>query len=181
MACNDRLCLAKFCFLPSSCEDGRGNGKSEGGGWPYGILVPANQKGSRRPGSPPAQTSPVLPAPRRCFCVDCLNALVGRGAAEAARKEEPWSCYMCQPQKRYGLLLRRHDWATRLKEFFTSEKGQEYVSEPEREARLCRPAVGGAGDGPRGTRGGFLFPPTPLRALPLVPSLMRKGCSVWGS
>uniref|UniRef100_A0ABM5G4W5 DNA (cytosine-5-)-methyltransferase n=1 Tax=Pogona vitticeps TaxID=103695 RepID=A0ABM5G4W5_9SAUR len=62
----------------------------------------------------------------RCFCVDCLNTLVGRGAADAARKEEPWSCYMCQPQKRYGLLLRRHDWTTRLKEFFTNEKGQEY-------------------------------------------------------
>ncbi|KAH0619331.1 hypothetical protein JD844_019351 [Phrynosoma platyrhinos] len=62
----------------------------------------------------------------RCFCVDCLNALVGRGAADAARKEEPWSCYMCQPEMRYGLLLRRHDWNTRLKEFFTNESGQEY-------------------------------------------------------
>ncbi|XP_042321822.1 DNA (cytosine-5)-methyltransferase 3B isoform X1 [Sceloporus undulatus] len=62
----------------------------------------------------------------RCFCVDCLNALVGRGAADAARNEEPWSCYMCQPQTRYGLLLRRHDWNMRLKEFFTNERGQEY-------------------------------------------------------
>ncbi|KAM6457894.1 DNA (cytosine-5)-methyltransferase 3B [Liasis olivaceus] len=61
-----------------------------------------------------------------CFCVDCLNTLVGRGSAEAARKEEPWSCYMCQPQQRYGVLLRRHDWNTRLKGFFTNEDGQEY-------------------------------------------------------
>uniref|UniRef100_H9GFQ9 DNA (cytosine-5-)-methyltransferase n=1 Tax=Anolis carolinensis TaxID=28377 RepID=H9GFQ9_ANOCA len=62
----------------------------------------------------------------RCFCVDCLNTLVGRGAADAAREEEPWSCYMCQPQKQHGLLQRRHDWNTRLKEFFTNERGQEY-------------------------------------------------------
>ncbi|ETE65324.1 DNA (cytosine-5)-methyltransferase 3B, partial [Ophiophagus hannah] len=61
-----------------------------------------------------------------CFCVDCLNTLVGRGTAEAARKEEPWNCYMCRPQQRYGILLRRRDWNTRLKEFFTSEEGQEY-------------------------------------------------------
>ncbi|XP_061486762.1 DNA (cytosine-5)-methyltransferase 3B [Rhineura floridana] len=62
----------------------------------------------------------------RCFCVDCLNALVGRGTADIAIKEEPWSCYMCQPPRRYGLLQRRHDWSTRLKDFFTNEKGQEY-------------------------------------------------------
>ncbi|XP_039174839.1 DNA (cytosine-5)-methyltransferase 3B isoform X2 [Crotalus tigris] len=61
-----------------------------------------------------------------CFCVDCLNTLVGRGTAEAARKEEPWKCYVCRPQQRYGVLLRRQDWTTRLKEFFTSEEGQEY-------------------------------------------------------
>uniref|UniRef100_A0A670YYR8 DNA methyltransferase 3 beta n=1 Tax=Pseudonaja textilis TaxID=8673 RepID=A0A670YYR8_PSETE len=61
-----------------------------------------------------------------CFCVDCLNTLVGRGTAEAARKEEPWNCYMCRPQQRYGVLLRRRDWNTRLKEFFTNEEGQEY-------------------------------------------------------
>ncbi|XP_032073212.1 DNA (cytosine-5)-methyltransferase 3B [Thamnophis elegans] len=61
-----------------------------------------------------------------CFCVDCLNTLVGRGTAEAARKEEPWSCYMCRPPQRYGVLLRRRDWNTRLKDFFTSEEGQEY-------------------------------------------------------
>uniref|UniRef100_A0A670IE75 DNA (cytosine-5-)-methyltransferase n=1 Tax=Podarcis muralis TaxID=64176 RepID=A0A670IE75_PODMU len=62
----------------------------------------------------------------RCFCVDCLNLLVGRGAADAARKEDPWSCYMCQPQERHGVLQRRGDWNTRLKEFFTDEKGLEY-------------------------------------------------------
>ncbi|XP_053100851.1 DNA (cytosine-5)-methyltransferase 3B [Hemicordylus capensis] len=62
----------------------------------------------------------------RCFCVDCLNALVGQGAADEAKQEEPWSCYMCQPQKRYGVLQRREDWNTRLKEFFTNDQGQDY-------------------------------------------------------
>uniref|UniRef100_A0A8D2L2D3 PHD-type domain-containing protein n=1 Tax=Varanus komodoensis TaxID=61221 RepID=A0A8D2L2D3_VARKO len=63
----------------------------------------------------------------RCFCVDCLDALVGRGSAEAAREEEPWSCFMCQPQRRHGVLQRRQDWSARLKEFFTSESGREYA------------------------------------------------------
>ncbi|XP_066480841.1 DNA (cytosine-5)-methyltransferase 3B [Tiliqua scincoides] len=62
----------------------------------------------------------------RCFCVDCLDALVGPGAADAAKEQEPWSCYVCQPQKRYGVLQRREDWNMRLKEFFTNVQGQEY-------------------------------------------------------
>uniref|UniRef100_A0A8D2L240 PHD-type domain-containing protein n=1 Tax=Varanus komodoensis TaxID=61221 RepID=A0A8D2L240_VARKO len=76
----------------------------------------------------------------RCFCVDCLDALVGRGSAEAAREEEPWSCFMCQPQRRHGVLQRRQDWSARLKEFFTSESGREYVR-----GRQARAAAGEPG------------------------------------
>ncbi|KAF7248697.1 DNA (cytosine-5)-methyltransferase 3B, partial [Varanus komodoensis] len=78
----------------------------------------------RVPGRAGACISSALAA--RCFCVDCLDALVGRGSAEAAREEEPWSCFMCQPQRRHGVLQRRQDWSARLKEFFTSESGREY-------------------------------------------------------
>ncbi|PKU33890.1 hypothetical protein llap_15807 [Limosa lapponica baueri] len=35
---------------------------------------------------------------------------------------------MCQPQKSYGVLQRRQDWNTRLQDFFTSDKGQEYAA-----------------------------------------------------
>ncbi|XP_067410062.1 DNA (cytosine-5)-methyltransferase 3B isoform X2 [Emydura macquarii macquarii] len=62
----------------------------------------------------------------RCFCVECLEVLVGRGTSAKAKEQEPWSCYMCQPQKCYGVLQRRQDWNTRLQDFFTSDKGQEY-------------------------------------------------------
>nr|XP_056700914.1 DNA (cytosine-5)-methyltransferase 3B [Euleptes europaea] len=62
----------------------------------------------------------------RCFCVDCLEALVGSGSSAAAKEQEPWSCYMCQPQKCFGVLQRRHDWNMRLNEFFTSDQEQEY-------------------------------------------------------
>ncbi|KAM9260303.1 LOW QUALITY PROTEIN: DNA (cytosine-5)-methyltransferase 3B [Cariama cristata] len=64
----------------------------------------------------------------RCFCVECLEVLVGRGTSAKAKEQEPWNCYMCQPQRSYGVLLRRQDWNTRLQDFFTSDKGQEYAA-----------------------------------------------------
>ncbi|NXP18193.1 DNM3B methyltransferase, partial [Scytalopus superciliaris] len=64
----------------------------------------------------------------RCFCVECLDVLVGRGTSAKAREQEPWNCYMCQPQQNYGMLQRRQDWNTRLLDFFTSDKGQEYAA-----------------------------------------------------
>uniref|UniRef100_A0A2K5QV71 DNA (cytosine-5)-methyltransferase 3B n=1 Tax=Cebus imitator TaxID=2715852 RepID=A0A2K5QV71_CEBIM len=33
----------------------------------------------------------------RCFCVECLEVLVGTGTAAEAKLQEPWSCYMCLP------------------------------------------------------------------------------------
>ncbi|KAM6112834.1 LOW QUALITY PROTEIN: DNA (cytosine-5)-methyltransferase 3B [Pterocles gutturalis] len=63
----------------------------------------------------------------RCFCVECLEVLVGRGTSAKAKEQEPWNCYMCQPQQSYGVLQRRQDWNTRLQDFFTSDKGQEYA------------------------------------------------------
>lgn len=63
----------------------------------------------------------------RCFCVECLEVLVGRGTSAKAKEQEPWNCYMCQPAGTYGVLQRRQDWSTRLQDFFTSDKGQEYV------------------------------------------------------
>ncbi|NWQ82054.1 DNM3B methyltransferase, partial [Columbina picui] len=64
----------------------------------------------------------------RCFCVECLEVLVGRGTSAKAKEQEPWNCYMCQPEGSYGVLQRRQDWSTRLQDFFTSDKGQEYAA-----------------------------------------------------
>ncbi|OWK56607.1 DNA (cytosine-5)-methyltransferase 3B [Lonchura striata] len=64
----------------------------------------------------------------RCFCVECLDVLVGRGTSSRVKEQEPWNCYMCQPQQNHGVLQRRQDWNTRLQDFFTSDKGQEYAA-----------------------------------------------------
>uniref|UniRef100_A0A8C6E1Y1 DNA (cytosine-5)-methyltransferase 3B n=1 Tax=Moschus moschiferus TaxID=68415 RepID=A0A8C6E1Y1_MOSMO len=62
----------------------------------------------------------------RCFCVECLEVLVGSGTAAEAKLQEPWSCYMCLPQRCHGILRRRKDWSVRLQAFFTSDPGLEY-------------------------------------------------------
>uniref|UniRef100_A0A8C9UIP3 DNA (cytosine-5-)-methyltransferase n=1 Tax=Spermophilus dauricus TaxID=99837 RepID=A0A8C9UIP3_SPEDA len=51
----------------------------------------------------------------RCFCVECLEVLVGKGTAEDAKLQEPWS-----------FLRRWKDWNVRLQTFFTSDPGLEY-------------------------------------------------------
>lgn len=53
--------------------------------------------------------------------------LVGRGTSGRVKEQEPWNCYMCQPQQNHGVLQPRQDWSTRLQDFFTSDKGQEFV------------------------------------------------------
>ncbi|XP_041112474.1 DNA (cytosine-5)-methyltransferase 3B-like isoform X1 [Polyodon spathula] len=64
----------------------------------------------------------------RCFCVDCLDILVGPGASENAKVLDPWRCYMCQPVQQYGALKQRHDWSIKLQEFFVNDNGQEFES-----------------------------------------------------
>ncbi|KAI6072082.1 DNA (cytosine-5)-methyltransferase 3A isoform X1 [Aix galericulata] len=62
----------------------------------------------------------------RCFCVECVDLLVGPGAAQAAIKEDPWNCYMCGHKGIYGLLRRREDWPSRLQMFFANNHDQEF-------------------------------------------------------
>ncbi|XP_005384921.1 PREDICTED: DNA (cytosine-5)-methyltransferase 3B isoform X4 [Chinchilla lanigera] len=62
----------------------------------------------------------------RCFCVECLEVLVGAGTAAEAKLQEPWSCYMCLPQRCHGVLRRRKDWNVRLQAFFTSDSNLDY-------------------------------------------------------
>ncbi|XP_029329857.1 DNA (cytosine-5)-methyltransferase 3B isoform X3 [Mus caroli] len=66
----------------------------------------------------------------RCFCVECLEVLVGAGTAEDAKLQEPWSCYMCLPQRCHGVLRRRKDWNMRLQDFFTTDPDLEEFQEP---------------------------------------------------
>ncbi|TNM95805.1 hypothetical protein fugu_016888 [Takifugu bimaculatus] len=64
----------------------------------------------------------------RCFCVECVDLLVGPGAAHAAIKEDPWNCYMCSQKGVFGLLARRIDWPSRLQHFFANNHEQDFVS-----------------------------------------------------
>lgn len=58
---------------------------------------------------------------------------MGTGTAEDAKLQEPWSCYMCLPQRCHGVLRRRKDWNMRLQDFFTTDPDlEEFVSH-----RLC--------------------------------------------
>ncbi|XP_060939021.1 DNA (cytosine-5)-methyltransferase 3A isoform X2 [Limanda limanda] len=62
----------------------------------------------------------------RCFCVECVDLLVGQGAACAAIKEDPWNCYMCGQKGVFGLLERRSDWPCRLQLFFANNHDQDF-------------------------------------------------------
>nr|XP_046268743.1 DNA (cytosine-5)-methyltransferase 3A isoform X3 [Scatophagus argus] len=62
----------------------------------------------------------------RCFCVECVDLLVGQGAAHAAIKEDPWNCYMCSQKGVFGLLVRRSDWPSRLQHFFANNHDQDF-------------------------------------------------------
>ncbi|XP_013767161.1 DNA (cytosine-5)-methyltransferase 3A isoform X2 [Pundamilia nyererei] len=62
----------------------------------------------------------------RCFCVECVDLLVGQGAAHAAIKEDPWNCYMCGQKGVFGLLERRSDWPSRLQHFFANNHDQDF-------------------------------------------------------
>nr|XP_055042689.1 DNA (cytosine-5-)-methyltransferase 3 alpha a [Misgurnus anguillicaudatus] len=62
----------------------------------------------------------------RCFCVECVDLLVGAGSAQAAIQEDPWNCYMCSSRNVLGLLRRRDDWTSRLQLFFANNHDQDF-------------------------------------------------------
>nr|XP_009667913.1 PREDICTED: DNA (cytosine-5)-methyltransferase 3B [Struthio camelus australis] len=107
-------------FEGGLCQTCRVSAAQLGEGW---AQAP---QGAAFPGGVLGVTSTRRCGLGRCFCVECLEVLVGRGTSAKAKEQEPWNCYMCQPQKSYGVLQRRQDWNTRLQDFFTSDKGQEY-------------------------------------------------------
>ncbi|KAI4884077.1 hypothetical protein NFI96_030674 [Prochilodus magdalenae] len=66
----------------------------------------------------------------RCFCKDCLNVLVGPETFDKLKDVDPWSCYICLPPKKYGVLKLRSDWSVRVQEFFANNSAFEF--EPHR-------------------------------------------------
>ncbi|KAK7128668.1 hypothetical protein R3I94_017036 [Phoxinus phoxinus] len=66
----------------------------------------------------------------RCYCVDCLDILVGEGTFDRLKNVDPWTCYLCAPESSSGALKPRHDWSIRVQEFFANNSAMEF--EPHR-------------------------------------------------
>ncbi|XP_039591495.1 DNA (cytosine-5)-methyltransferase 3A-like [Polypterus senegalus] len=66
----------------------------------------------------------------RCYCIDCLDTLVGAGTFEKLKNVDPWSCYICMPSARYGVLKQRPNWSVKVQQFFANNSGMEF--EPHR-------------------------------------------------
>ncbi|XP_069470020.1 DNA (cytosine-5)-methyltransferase 3-like [Ambystoma mexicanum] len=60
----------------------------------------------------------------RCYCLECLDILVGPGTSKQARSLERWICFLCLPRDSYGLLKRRRKWRTKLKALYDQEYGK---------------------------------------------------------
>ncbi|XP_016431059.1 DNA (cytosine-5)-methyltransferase 3B-like [Sinocyclocheilus rhinocerous] len=65
-----------------------------------------------------------------CYCVDCLDILVGEGTFNQLKNVDPWTCYLCAPESSSGALKPRHDWSIRVQEFFANNSAMEF--EPHR-------------------------------------------------
>lgn len=57
----------------------------------------------------------------RCYCFECVDALVGPGTSEAVQAMSRWACFLCLPFAHSGLLRRRAKWRARLKAFYDRE------------------------------------------------------------
>ncbi|XP_063775531.1 DNA (cytosine-5)-methyltransferase 3A-like isoform X2 [Pseudophryne corroboree] len=62
----------------------------------------------------------------RCFCVECVDLLVGPGAAKSAIQEDPWNCVMCDQNGVRGLLQRRDNWPTHLQALLSNHHDLDY-------------------------------------------------------
>ncbi|XP_056305275.1 DNA (cytosine-5-)-methyltransferase beta, duplicate b.3 isoform X2 [Danio aesculapii] len=66
----------------------------------------------------------------RCYCVDCLDILVGKGTFNQLKNVDPWTCYLCAPETSSGALKPRHDWSIRVQELFANNSAIQF--EPHR-------------------------------------------------
>ncbi|XP_077580380.1 DNA (cytosine-5)-methyltransferase 3C-like [Stigmatopora nigra] len=66
----------------------------------------------------------------RCFCKECLEILVGKGTFGGVKEQDPWSCYVCQPDQCRGRLRLRPDWTAKIQNFFANSSATHF--EPHR-------------------------------------------------
>ncbi|XP_004842648.1 DNA (cytosine-5)-methyltransferase 3-like isoform X2 [Heterocephalus glaber] len=53
----------------------------------------------------------------RCYCFECVDALVGPGTSDRVHSMHSWVCFLCLPFPHHGLLRRRRKWRDQLKAF----------------------------------------------------------------
>lgn len=63
-----------------------------------------------------------------CYCMECLDILVGVGTFKKLKEMDPWICYLCAPENSSGAMRPRHDWSIRVQEFFANTSGVDFVS-----------------------------------------------------
>uniref|UniRef100_A0A8C2VAL2 DNA methyltransferase 3 like n=1 Tax=Chinchilla lanigera TaxID=34839 RepID=A0A8C2VAL2_CHILA len=57
----------------------------------------------------------------RCYCFECLDALLGPGTSDKVHSMHHWVCFLCLPFRGSGLLRRRRKWRDQLKAFHDLE------------------------------------------------------------
>ncbi|KAI7794380.1 putative DNA methyltransferase dnmt5, partial [Triplophysa rosa] len=62
----------------------------------------------------------------RCYCMDCLDILVGVGTFKKLKEMDPWICYLCALEHSSGAMRPRHDWSNRVQEFFANTSGVDF-------------------------------------------------------
>ncbi|KAJ7320625.1 hypothetical protein JRQ81_020136 [Phrynocephalus forsythii] len=70
------------------------------------------------------------PKCHRCFCEDCIDALVHPGQSKIIKETSPWLCFLCGPQDVHGLLKRRTRWHEELKHFYDQESNSLEIYQP---------------------------------------------------
>ncbi|XP_005323631.2 DNA (cytosine-5)-methyltransferase 3-like isoform X1 [Ictidomys tridecemlineatus] len=122
----------------------------------------------------------------RCYCLECVDTLVGPGTAGRIHAMSSWVCFLCLPFSRSGLLQRRRKWRERLKAFQDREVAspQEiYKTLPAWKREPVR-VLSLFGDiGKELTSLGFLEPGSEagrLRHLEDVTDIVRRDVEEWG-
>ncbi|XP_062831233.1 DNA (cytosine-5)-methyltransferase 3-like isoform X1 [Anolis carolinensis] len=70
------------------------------------------------------------PKCHRCFCEECVETLVCPGHSEEIKDTNPWNCFLCVPNNRYGLLRKKTKWREYLKHFYDQESNSLQIYQP---------------------------------------------------
>lgn len=73
----------------------------------------------------------------RCYCLECVDTLVGPGTSGRVHAMSSWVCFLCLPFARSGLLQRRRKWRGRLKAFHDREAVRSRPRRPALGPRCC--------------------------------------------